>query len=412
MEIERFTHAERVLHPLIELEDDLRRQPKNFSDVVDAEGRQYVDLVLEGGGVLGIALVGYTYALEHFGLRFLRVGGTSAGAINALLIAAMGTPAERKSEKLVELLAGTDMFEFVDGDSDARDFVRALAERSGMIKLGWKGWQVLDNLHDDLGLNPGKEFLGWLRRALASAGVRSTADLRRKMRRLPPGMRAGREQMTVARANPRLAVVAAEIATETKVVFPDMSALYWRDPQNVNPALFVRASMSIPYFFHPLRVRRLPRGPQAVRRWRELAGYTGKLPREAIFVDGGIMSNFPINLFHVPRPPRMPTFGVKLGHDRAEPQDISSPLKLGGAVFNAERHYADYDFLFKNADYRQLVAHIDTGDHYWLDFFMSEERKVDLFARGVVTATRFLREFDWPAYKRLRRSSARTAASS
>lgn len=406
MEIEVFTHDERVLNPLIAFEDALRRSRKRFSDVVDDDGHQYIDLVLEGGGVLGIALVGYTYALEHFGFRFLSVGGTSAGAINALLIAALGTPAERKSEKLIELLAGTDMFEFVDGDSDARDFTRAIAERAGIIKLGWKGWQVLDDLNDDLGLNPGTVFLRWLRQALATAGIRSSRDLRAKMRKLPRGIRAGRERITVRRANPRLAIVAADVTTETKVVFPEMAPLYWRDPDAVNPAQYVRASMSIPYFFHPYRVRRIPRGPEAVRRWRNMAGYTGMLPREAVFVDGGIMSNFPIDLFHSPRTPRMPTFGVKLGHERSEPQDVSSPLKLGGAVFNAARHYADYDFLFRNPDYRQLVAHIDTGGHYWLDFFMDEETKVDLFARGVAAAVRFLRGFDWQGYKRLRAGAA------
>ena len=49
-----------------------------FSDVVDAAGHQYVDVVMEGGGVLGIALTGYTYALEQAGIRFLGIGGTHA----------------------------------------------------------------------------------------------------------------------------------------------------------------------------------------------------------------------------------------------------------------------------------------------------------------------------------------------
>ena len=42
---------------------------KRFSDVEDDAGFQYVDLVQEGGGVLGIDLVGYTYVLEKAGLR-------------------------------------------------------------------------------------------------------------------------------------------------------------------------------------------------------------------------------------------------------------------------------------------------------------------------------------------------------
>ena len=35
----------------------------------------------EGGGVWGIALLGYTYILEKMGIRFFSLAGTSAGAI-------------------------------------------------------------------------------------------------------------------------------------------------------------------------------------------------------------------------------------------------------------------------------------------------------------------------------------------
>ncbi|MCR6719123.1 MAG: patatin-like phospholipase family protein [Chitinophagaceae bacterium] len=72
--------------------DELSRENKilHVSDVTDNEGHQYVDLVQEGGGVLGIALVGYTYVLEKMGIRFFSMAGTSAGAINTLLLACCG----------------------------------------------------------------------------------------------------------------------------------------------------------------------------------------------------------------------------------------------------------------------------------------------------------------------------------
>ena len=47
-----------------------------------------VDLVLEGGGVKGIALVGAISVLEDAGLTFPRVAGSSAGAIVGGLVAA------------------------------------------------------------------------------------------------------------------------------------------------------------------------------------------------------------------------------------------------------------------------------------------------------------------------------------
>ena len=48
----------------------------------------FADLVLEGGGVKGIALVGAISVLEERGYEFRRVAGTSAGAIVGSLVAA------------------------------------------------------------------------------------------------------------------------------------------------------------------------------------------------------------------------------------------------------------------------------------------------------------------------------------
>jgi NTE family protein len=86
---------------------------KRFSDVTDHNGFQYVDLVQEGGGVLGIALVGYTYVLEQAGIRFFSLAGTSAGAINTLLLASLGKIGDAKLECILELLACQNLMEFV-----------------------------------------------------------------------------------------------------------------------------------------------------------------------------------------------------------------------------------------------------------------------------------------------------------
>src|SRR6185437_13130898 len=64
--------------------------PLIVSDVLDQYGNQYVNLVQKGGGVLGVALVGYTYILEKMGIRFVRLAGTSAGAINTALMTVIG----------------------------------------------------------------------------------------------------------------------------------------------------------------------------------------------------------------------------------------------------------------------------------------------------------------------------------
>ena len=77
MKITQFTEHPTVFH----LIDDLKKEgipQKSFSDVVDDKGHQYVELVMEGGGVLGVALIGYNYVLEQMGLRFFSLAGTSA----------------------------------------------------------------------------------------------------------------------------------------------------------------------------------------------------------------------------------------------------------------------------------------------------------------------------------------------
>src|SRR5688572_7336771 len=120
---EYFTHEAQVLNLVADLKES--HEKKEYSDIIDDEGHQYVDLVMEGGGVLGIALVGYTYVLEEVGIRFLRIGGTSAGAINAALLASLGKPEQAKSEEILSHLASVDMGSFVDGDSDAKDFIQS-----------------------------------------------------------------------------------------------------------------------------------------------------------------------------------------------------------------------------------------------------------------------------------------------
>jgi NTE family protein len=352
--------------------------------------------------VLGIALVGYTYALESVGIRFLGLGGTSAGAINTLLIAALDSPDRKKSEKTLKALSELKMMEFVDGDGDAKDFVEAMVKGAGIPKMMWKGMQVIDNLNEDLGLNPGDKFEKWMEDLLDKSEVRSLKDLESIME--PPDLhtREGKP-LTRKQAGSFLALVAAEVSTETKVVFPGMADLFWARPKTVNPARFVRGSMSIPYFFHPLRIKGIPQGEAARKKWADKAGYGGTLPTEGVFVDGGIMSNFPIDIFHGKGVPLAPTFGAKLGVDRTSPKHIEKPLSLLGAVFNSARHCADYDFLIKNKEYQKLVAFIPTGDHHWLNFFLEDGAKIDLFARGVKTAVDFLIGFDWQGYKDIRR---------
>ncbi|MBC6607069.1 patatin-like phospholipase family protein [Hymenobacter sp. BT188] len=431
-----FTADREVATSIKELETFIQDNPGwSISDITDQQGHQYVDLVMEGGGMLGIALVGYVYALEKAGIRFLRLGGTSAGSINALLMAAAGPRDEASTDWIIRQLANKNFYDFVDGDIDAKRFIADLFARAktrlgngpgawlrnrvDLAKLGASGLQVIDNLRDHKGLNPGDHFLDWIAELLDEKQVSSIAALKALRRKLPPGGLWQRAENggPSSEYNPpsleRIAIVAADISTQTKAIFPEMAELYWHHPDQTHPANLVRASMSIPFFFEPFEIKNIPGSKPAQTSAAELDryqqawrshGYMGPIPKQVLFIDGGIMSNFPINLFHNTHSmPEAPTFGVKLGLDRNDVQPTKSFLQLLGAIFDTARTQYDFDFIHLNADYRHLVYCLDVKGFNWLDFDMKPEEMRALFRIGVRGAVAFLQDFQWDDYKELRR---------
>ncbi len=421
MNLEYFTENKRILSIIEDLNDYKERNGLVVSDIIDDKGFQYVDLVQEGGGMLGIALMGYTYVMEQMGIRFLSLAGTSAGAINTVLMAAADKPGEVRSTKIIELLAKTDLGQFIDGDDDVKDFIDVFNQKENeyndLIRpfyLALKGGQVVDNLKEDMGLNPGTVFQEWLEKSLAGFNVTNINQLESKMNSFVPSIRIRNGAHKNSRfIQAKLAIIAADLTTETKVEFPDMGHLYFRDPRSVNPAYYVRASMSIPVFFHPIILSDLPDDKETKIEWEKdpRSRYKGPHPDEVIFVDGGVMSNFPIDVFHKHDSiPNRPTFGVKIGLDRDHKNDIHTFTNLLFSTFNAARQMRDTDFILKNPDYEKLVCNIDFGNHHWLDFNMSFEDKLDLFYRGAKTAANFLKNFKWDEYKSIRKRRLRDIA--
>lgn len=381
---------------------------KHFSDVLDDEGNQYVDLVQEGGGTLGIALVGYVYVLEQIGIRFFGLAGTSAGAINALFLASLGTYSEKKSKKLIEILTNKNFYDFIDGGTAVRGFIDELFGRSRWLVLFWRGRVIWKNFIRRLGLNKGEALYDWISKELEKVNIKTTADLLKHRSKLPNlYLRKISNENDLDGLSARLAIISSDITTQSKVEFPQMCDIYWKDAEELSPAVFVRTSMSIPFFFEPFKVRNLPNeGNLSKMRFYTATGYSGEIPSEVTFVDGGVMSNFPIDAFHQKRRNiRLPTFGVKLGNERKTPNIISNPLKFMLAIYDSARNVHDYEFIKNHPEYRLLVKDIDVGDHNWIDFNVSEEKKMDLFIRGAKAAMEFLEEFDWEKYKYMRKET-------
>ncbi len=261
-----FTQNKCVQRIITDLKKDL--SSKEFSDVLDAEGNQYVDLVQEGGGVLGIALLGYTYILEQIGIRFFSLAGTSAGAINTLLLAAVDTVDKPKTEQIIELIANKNLYDFVDGPFFVKLLLKAFRtnkEETSVLKKVIKKilivfWTliwiipVLVYLFIKKGLNKGKNFRNWIIEVLNKNCINSYADLE-KIRKAPEGItvRPG-GTVSASKLEPKLKIIAAEITTESKIIFPEMNLLFWGEPGKENPANYLRASMSIPIFFQPFKI--------------------------------------------------------------------------------------------------------------------------------------------------------------
>ncbi|MGN6510812.1 MAG: patatin-like phospholipase family protein [Chitinophaga sp.] len=480
---EDFTRHPRVTAVLDRLADEKDRPggPRyNFKDLIvsdtfDAEGYQYVHLVQEGGGVLGVALVGYTYILEKAGIRFMRLAGTSAGAINAMLMAVVKGDETKKltgSEHILEYLCNKPFFDFVDGHPFAKWLIKRIIltpEFGARLRRAAKGMGIalgalllLDIIATGLrnkypvfhgiaitsyiltgfmlmllgiaggygaylfqrlknrgfGINPGKNFTEWISMVLEQNGVKTIGDLERVSGKAPEGLHIRSDLIDKNyRDNPTkglvpdITLITSDIITQNKIEFPRMWDLFRLHKDALHPAEFVRASMSIPIFFESHIIRDIPREhPDIKASWaKHLLMQPEDIPSSVRFVDGGVLSNFPINILYNPEimVPRLPTFGIEL--DDAGEEDVSQnradQLGLGaylGKLFNTIRYYYDKDFLLKNKLFRKGIGVIKVADFNWLDFNISEDKQKELFIRGAEAACDFLLQFKWEEYKQAR----------
>lgn len=193
-----------------------------------------------------------------------------------------------------------------------------------------------------------------------------------------------------------IALVASDITNGIKVEFPAMHKLYWGENYTISPARYVRASMAIPLFFKPLRIDYSPTQRSVMEKeWNDLLNIDKRLEDNgyALMVDGGMLSNFPINIFSNPDNPlpMKPTIGIKLEFsDESKPAKIESLGQLAGALISTMRFFYDREFISKHNIFKKTVRSIDTGKIHWLNFDMTDQDKIELFFRGALTAAIFL----------------------
>jgi|GEM_PF-1209371 len=194
-----------------------------------------------------------------------------------------------------------------------------------------------------------------------------------------------------------MAIVASDVTNGIKVEFPAMHKMYWGNDFSISPAKYVRASMSVPLFFQPFEIEyREDQKDTIEAEWRNLANLNKELgpdDKKVIMVDGGMLSNFPLNVFYNPDSPlpAKPTIGIRLEYENAaDSEKISTFPKFLGAMVTAMRFFYDRDFIARHNIYKKTVRSIDTGDVHWLNFGMTRDEQVELFFRGALTAAIFL----------------------
>jgi NTE family protein len=318
------------------------------------------DLVLEGGGVLGIGHVGAISVLERAGYSFPRVAGTSAGSVVGALVAA-----GMRSSRITEIMATLDYRQFAD---------RSLLDR---VPIGGP----LLSLLTDNGVFEGDRLREWLGNLLVDErGVETFGDIPidDPDSSLPPERRF------------RLVVTATDVTRGELVHLPwDYELTYGLDPGRQLVVDAVRGSMSIPFFYEPATLVSSDGTPSTL-------------------VDGGVLSNFPIDIFDRTdgRPPRWPTFGVKLlpplPIDAGKLMPIAGLFKHGPVALAADLAMTtivgrDQAHLAKPW-VKVRTMQVDTEGVNPVDFGLSRADATKLFENGQAAATRFLTTWDWEHY--------------
>ena len=321
------------------------------------------DLVLSGGGVKGIGLVGAVVALMDGGYRAQRVSGTSAGSIVGAIVAAASMGDQLDPEEVKELALQLDYHKF----TDAGTLERLPVLGPSFAVLRGTGIYKGDYAHD------------WVRSQLKNLGVRTFGDLAIDDDNLPAEQRY------------KLVVTVADVTTGQLVRLPwDYRRVYGLDPDEQSVADAVRASMSIPFYFRPVTLT-------------SSTGLTSTL------VDGGILSNFPIDSLDRTdrRPPRWPSFGVTVlpnlpeGNDKVIP--ALAPLRLLGpphlleSVITTVLVGRDQSYLSQPWVNARTIR-VDSTDVGFLDFDISNNEIEALYVKGYDAAQKFLSSWDWGAY--------------
>lgn len=302
------------------------------------------DAVFEGGGIRGIGYVGALNYMEERGYRWVRAAGTSVGALIASLITAGYTARELK-----KILIETNFEKFRD--------------RSGYRSIPIIG-KPLGVLIEN-SIYSGDYVEKWVKELLDDKGVETFGDISEN-------------------GESPLKIIASDITRRCMVILPDDLVNYRIDPMEFSIAKAVRMSISIPFYFKPVKLR-----------------YKNII---SLIVDGSICCNYPINIFDVPGIPRWPTIGFKFDSNRdsftSKGRTDALSLLMDVAYTMSQGQLTEH-MLEKN---KVRSIEIPTAGVEVTDFDISKEQIYLLYKYGYRSAMEFLKRWDFDEYVRKYRS--------
>lgn len=301
-----------------------------------------VDLVFEGGGVLGVSHAGAYKAIVDGGYNIQRCAGTSAGAVMATLIVA-----GYSSEEIIKILYSIDFKTFMKKTKTSKIF--GIGKPLSLIFN--KG--VFDSTIVET----------WMAALLKDKGIRTFRDI----------MNNGES---------RVKIIAADITRKKMIILPEDLKDYGIDPLSFSVAKAVRMSCSIPFYFTPVLLK-------------------DKEDKEYFIVDGGLLSNFPVWIFDREGIPRWPTFGIRVKDLESETEKGKKGiLSYTKDVLSAPLNQSEDNFI-RHRDFIRTIILDNDNSIKSTDFNEANKYINHLFTIGYKSTIKFIESWDFQRYRRV-----------
>ena len=243
---------------------------------------QIKNMVFEGGGILGISYLGVLDYLHRSGRigGLQRIAGTSAGAITACI-----TSFNLPFEQLEGIAASLD-YKKIPERTEINELKLIPEEIRTQIDEKFGDINCIYRLLHEYGWYSTNYFYEWIQKVIADQ-----FDIRKKR---PPYTFADFKNPNLHKESRPffdLYVVGTDLSMKTARVFS------FETTPAMEVATAVRISMSIPLFFEAVKMEKEDAGENSVNN---------------IFCDGGLLNNYPLNLFDSPRFNADPYYGANM----------------------------------------------------------------------------------------------------